>query len=292
MLREVVKINEELCNGCGLCIPNCHEGALQMIDEKARLISDLLCDGLGACLGHCPQDAITIEKREAEPYNEQKAIQHIIPQGKNTVVAHLKHLRNHNETAFMREGMEYLKSIREDLPFNLEDIISEMHKPKISVLHQAPGGGCSGSAERIIQKPRATSFSAVQQYGVSELCQWPVQMHLINPASSTFTGTDMVLAADCAGYAMGDFHNRLLIGKTLGIACPKLDQNTDSYIAKLLRLINEAKINTLTVVVMEVPCCSGLLQMAKMAISQSTRKIPLKMLKISVEGEVLKEEWV
>lgn len=293
MLREVVHIDEDLCDGCGECVPACHEGALQIIDGKARLISDLLCDGLGACLGHCPQGAITIEEREAEPYDEVRVIQLIIPQGINTVIAHLKHLRDHNEIQFMKQAMQYMQANRESLPFNLDDIIREMHKPKMGTMQHAHGGGCPGSAERSIQKPQAPAFTPVQTAGgLSELRQWPVQMHLINPASSMFTGSDMVLAADCAAFAMGDFHNRILKGKTLAIACPKLDQGQENYLSKVMRLIDEAKINTLTVVIMEVPCCSGLLQMARAAVAQSSRKIPLKMMKISVEGQVLTEEWV
>jgi hypothetical protein len=124
------------------------------------------------------------------------------------------------------------------------------------------------------------------------LQQWPVQLHLINPASSLFQNTDMVLAADCAAFAMGDFHNRVLKGKTLAIACPKLDQGQDVYMNKLVRLIEEARINTLTVVIMEVPCCGGLLQMAKTAIDQCNRKIPLKLMVVSTDGRILKEDWV
>jgi ferredoxin len=137
MLREVVNINEELCDGCGECVPGCHEGALQIIDGKARLISDLLCDGLGACIGHCPQGAITMEKREAEPYDEIKVIDLIIPKGKNTVIAHLKHLRDHNETAFMKQAMTHMQLHRSELPFNLDEVIREMHRPKIGVMQHA-----------------------------------------------------------------------------------------------------------------------------------------------------------
>ncbi len=292
MEREVVKINEELCDGCGLCIPTCHEGALQLIDGKARLISDLLCDGLGACLGHCPQGAITIEKREAEPYDEIKVIKLIIPQGKNTVIAHLKHLRDHNEIAYMRQAMEFMKSSRNSLPFNLDEVIHEMHKPEISHMHHAHGGGCPGSAEKTLIKSAPPTFVPVNPSPVSELQQWPVQMHLINPASSLFHNTDMVLAADCAAFAMGDFHQKVLKGKTLAIACPKLDQVQDIYLTKLMRLIDEARINTLTVVIMEVPCCGGLLQTAKSAVNKCSRKIPVKLMIISTDGKVLKDEWV
>jgi len=116
MIREIVKIDEELCNGCGDCVPNCHEGALQIIDGKARLISDLMCDGLGACLGHCPEGAITIEKREAEEYDEQLVISQMVKQGKNTVFAHLKHLQEHGETGFLTEALNYIKANKNDKP--------------------------------------------------------------------------------------------------------------------------------------------------------------------------------
>ena len=121
MEREMVKIDEELCNGCGLCIPGCHEGALQIIDGKARLISDLMCDGLGACLGHCPQGAITIEKREAEAYDETRVMEIMVTRGMNTVVAHLKHLKEHNETGFLREGVKYLRDNEDKLGFNFQE---------------------------------------------------------------------------------------------------------------------------------------------------------------------------
>jgi len=292
MIREVVKIDETLCDGCGNCIPNCHEGALQMIDGKARLISDLLCDGLGACIGHCPQGAINIEKREAEPYDEVKAIQLIIPKGKNTVVAHLKHLRDHNETEYMKEAVEYMRANKADLPFDLNEVIREMHRPKVGVMQQPHAGGCPGSQSRTIDRETAQTTTENQTEVTSQLRQWPVQMHLINPAAGHFKGSDMVLAADCVAFAMGDFHRKLLKGKTLAIACPKLDQGMDIYMEKITRLINEAQINTLTVVMMEVPCCGGLLQIVQRTAAQSSRKVPVKKMVISVEGEVMSEEWV
>ena len=137
MEREIVKINDELCDGCGKCVPNCHEGALQIIDGKAVLISDLMCDGLGACIGHCPQGAITIEKREAEAYNEVKVMAEMVLKGKNTVIAHLKHLRDHNEHGFMKEGMGYLQANKEKLGFDVNEVVAEMHKK------EEGGGGCS-----------------------------------------------------------------------------------------------------------------------------------------------------
>lgn len=294
MEREMIHIDETICDGCGQCIPACHEGALQIIDGKARLVSDLLCDGLGACLGHCPQDAITIEKREAEPYDEIQVMQNTIPKGKNTVIAHLKHLKDHHETGFLKEGLEYLQSNKESLPFNFMDVIKELngiHKPEHAVCSTS---SCPGSAERVLKPASPHAFSPVvaTHSQTSELRQWPVQMHLINPASSMFKNSDMVLAADCAGFAMGDFHQRILKGKTLAIACPKLDHDQETYLSKLIQLIDTARINTLTVVIMEVPCCSGLLQLAKNAKLQSQRKIPLKMIRVSAEGNILNDEWL
>jgi len=130
MDREIVKIDETLCDGCGLCIPNCHEGALQIIDNKARLISDLMCDGLGACIGHCPQGAITIEKREAEAYNETKVMVDMITKGKNTVIAHLTHLKDHQEYKLLEEGLNYLKANEQNLGFDLSEVITTVHNNK------------------------------------------------------------------------------------------------------------------------------------------------------------------
>jgi len=131
MKRDIIKIDEELCNGCGLCVPNCHEGALQVIDGKVRLISDLMCDGLGACIGHCPEGAITIEHREAEPYNETAVIEDMIAKGKNVIIAHLKHLKDHNETGFLNEGISYLKNNENNLNFDLNEVLNKIQNNEI-----------------------------------------------------------------------------------------------------------------------------------------------------------------
>ena len=149
MIREIVKIDEELCDGCGDCIPNCHEGALQIIDGKARLISELMCDGLGACLGHCPQDAITIEKREADEYDEDIVIAQMIKSGKATVFAHLKHLQEHGETGFLNQALTYIRANREAMPFEISEVHELLHGGK----EQKPGkagvvSGCPGSASQ------------------------------------------------------------------------------------------------------------------------------------------------
>lgn len=297
MIREVVKINEELCNGCGLCVPGCHEGALQIIDGKARLISDLMCDGLGACIGHCPQDAISIEKREAEAYDEAGVMELMVAKGMNTVLAHLRHLKDHNETGYLKEGVKYLRDHEDKLGFDLQQVISEVHA------HGVHGGGCPGSRSMEIERkgsvsgplkavsPSLAGVAVDADYLQSELRQWPVQLHLINPQAPYYRNADVLVAADCTAYAMGDFHQRHLKGKSLAIACPKLDSNQDTYLNKITAMIDYANINTITVMIMQVPCCGGLLQIVRQAVSAAQRKVPVKLLVVSVEGEVIKEEW-
>lgn len=309
MKRDILKIDEDLCNGCGQCVPNCHEGALQVIDGKVRLVSELMCDGLGACIGHCPEGAITIEKREAEPYNEVRVMEQMTGKGMNTIVAHLKHLKDHGETGFLKEGVMYLRENRNKLSFNPEEVINEVHNhgrepvafQKETVHsqllmhnhnHNHAGGGCPGSKAMVIEKINSpeVSNSAVDQ--PSELRQWPVQMHLLNPAAPYLRGADLLLAADCVAFTMGNFHSKHLRGKTLAIACPKLDHGTDVYIEKLTAMIDSARVNTITVMMMEVPCCGGLLQMVMAALSKASRKVPVKQSITSIAGEIISEEWI
>ena len=141
MIREIVKIDEEKCDGCGICIPNCHEGALQIIDGKARLVSELMCDGLGACIGHCPQDAITIEEREADAYDEIATISQMIKQGKSTVFAHLKHLQDHNETGYLQQALGFIKANREAMPFEISEVHELLHGGENQEVQGS--GGCA-----------------------------------------------------------------------------------------------------------------------------------------------------
>jgi NAD-dependent dihydropyrimidine dehydrogenase PreA subunit len=306
MKREIVKIDEEKCTGCGLCIPNCHEGALQIIDGKAVLISDLMCDGLGACLGHCPEGALEIETREAEAYDEPKVMAEMVKKTKNVVIAHLMHLKDHNEIEYLRQGLGYLTANSASIPHNTDEIIYTLeqyiptnnkheHKsekqPSMNIQAMHPqGGGCPGSQSKSF-KPVSISQVSTSEIP-SALAQWPVQMHLINPGASHFQNSDFVLAADCVAYALGGFHSKYLQGKTLGIACPKLDTNKEVYLEKLVRLIDESKVNTIAVLIMEVPCCGGLLQLAMNASQRAVRKVPVKAVTVGVQGEILSEEWV
>ena len=281
MKRKIISIDESKCNGCEQCLPGCPEGALQVINGKARLISDLFCDGLGACLGHCPEGAITIEEREAAPYDERQVIAGIARQGKAVIEAHLQHLRDHKETAYLQQALAYLREQ------GLEA------SPGTGGRGLAPGAsgfhGCPGS--------QVISFGAQHESGEpgpaaappSRLTHWPIQLHLISPLASHYRGADLLLAADCVPFAMGGFHEGHLKGKTLAIACPKLDQGQEVYLEKLTSLVNEAEVKSVTVMIMQVPCCSGLLHLARKAVERSGRSVPLRFLVVGLRGEILQE---
>jgi len=288
MKRKIIHIDAGLCNGCGNCIPNCPEGALQMIDGKARLVSDLFCDGLGACIGECPVGAIAIEEREAQPYDERQVMENIVKAGDNTIRAHLQHLASHGESGYLAEARAYLR------------------EQGIAVAEEAPQAeqprGCPGSQAREL-RPHGHAQAREHEHGhahahahegaaplASELAHWPVQLHLIPPNGPAFRQADVLLSADCVAYAFGDFHRRFLAGRSLAIACPKLDGQQDVYLDKLTALIDFAGIRSLTVLTMEVPCCRGLLQLALQAAGAAKRKIPVKWLEISVQGEILREQ--
>nr|WP_320134089.1 4Fe-4S binding protein [uncultured Holophaga sp.] len=275
MERQIIRIDEDKCNGCGKCAIGCPEGALQMIDGKARLVSEITCDGLGACIGDCPVGAISVETREAAPYDECLTLDHILPQGTNTLKAHLRHLADHGQTTYLHQALDYLKARQIPIPTYKE---TPMH------------AGCPGSAPRDIL--RAPAAPAAQEGLVSQLTQWPVQLHLIGPGNPTFQKADLLLAADCVGFTMADFNQRCLPGKKLAIACPKLDQNQEVYLDKLVALIDEAQVNTITVMIMEVPCCGGLLRLAQSATAKASRKVPLKVIVVGIDGGIRQESWV
>lgn len=279
MERQIIRIDEEKCDGCGLCAQGCPEGALQMIDGKARLVSEITCDGLGACVGDCPRGAITVETREAAPYDERLTLDNLIPKGANTLKAHLKHLHEHGQTTFLNQALDYLKERNVAIPDFKE---KTMHS------------GCPGSAPRqFIRAAGPVAPSDESRTGlVSQLTQWPVQLHLISPMNPVFEKADLLIAADCTAFAMADFNQKALPGKKLVIACPKLDQNQEVYLDKLVALIDEAQVNTITVMIMEVPCCGGLLRMAQTAAERATRKVPIKAVVVGVDGEIRKEAWV
>ena len=278
MLRKIINIDESKCDGCGDCVPVCAEGALQIIDGKVRLISDLFCDGLGACIGFCPRDALKIEEREAEPYDEMKVMQGIVKGGQNVIKAHLLHLREHNEIHYLQQAIQYLEQN------NLENpLLSE--KGQETDNHHA---GCPGShsIEINLDKP---DVQEVAERSPSFLSQWPIQLHLVSPVAPYYHGADLLLAADCTGFACPNFHQEFLKDKKIAIACPKLDTNKNIYIEKLIMMINQAGIKSITVLIMQVPCCKGLLQIAQQALQLADRQIPLKGIIVGINGAILDE---
>ncbi|MFC1675152.1 ATP-binding protein [Candidatus Omnitrophota bacterium] len=273
--RKIIKIDEAKCDGCGECIPNCPEGALKIIDGKARLISDLSCDGLGACIGYCPEGAITIEEREAEPYNERKVMETIVKQGKNTIEEHLEHLKGHGEHAYFKQAIDFLKEKNIEIP------------AQGAVHAHAHGQACPGSKIIDLRKkqkaPKEAFFAAKAE---SQLGQWPVQLRLVPAIAPFLNNADILVAADCVPFAYADFHQELLKGKILLVGCPKLD-NIDLYREKFKQILENNDIKSITNVHMEVPCCSGLISVIKEAIADSGKQVPFQDITISIKGERL-----
>ncbi len=268
--RKIIQINEKRCNGCGLCIPDCPEGALQIIDGKARLISDLFCDGLGACICGCPQNAIKVIERNAKPYNERKVMENIVKQGKNTIKAHLQHLKDHNETKFLDKALKFLKE--KNIKIELED----------NKMEQNNFGGCPGSAIREVNKDKSAKNNSEQE---SALRQWPVQLDLLPQQAPFFENSHLLISADCVPFTNANFHSKLLNDKSLVIGCPKLD-DIESYKEKLTEIFKNNRIKSVTVAIMEVPCCYGLSAITEEAVKDSRKKIPIIKEVIGVNGEV------
>ena len=266
-LRKIIEIDEDICNGCGNCIPNCSEGALQVIDGKARLISDLFCDGLGACIGECPIDAIKVVQREAEPYNETKVMENIARQGKNVIDSHLKHLKDHGETGLYNEALEYLKNN------NIEIVKDVKMTNKNSENEDRLPCGCPGSAVMDLR-------------GESKLRQWPIQIMLVPPTAPYLKGADLLIVADCVPFAYAGFHEDFLENKALLIGCPKLD-DSEFYMKKFTEIFRLNDIKSVTVVHMEVPCCFGMLSIVNQAVKDSGKDIPVKAVNIGIRGNII-----
>lgn len=282
MLRKIINIEEELCDGCGNCVPECHEGALQIIDGKARLISDLFCDGLGACLGHCPTGALTIEEREAEAYDERKVMDMIVKGGENVIVAHINHLMDHKEYDFATQAIDYLN----DHGIPIPERLTERNASK-SENSSCSTGGCPGSAELSFTSESNEPVNIGRHF--TALGQWPIQLHLLSPNAQFLRDSHLLLAADCCGFTAPNFHPDFLSGKSLAIACPKLDSNQQNYLDKLTIMVKENELKEITVMIMQVPCCRGLVQLAQKAIENSGRTIPLNAIVLDIHGEILQE---
>lgn len=270
MKRSIIKIDEDKCNGCGACIPDCPEGALQVIDGKARLISDLFCDGLGACTKACPQDAMTIEEREAEPYDEYKVMENIIRGGANVIKAHLKHLKDHGENKLFSQAVDALKNAGIEVP----------------ELEESAHQGCPGMMQKDFRdrKSNSTENNIKMQ---SELSNWPIQLKLMNPNAPYLYKSDLVIAADCTAFSYANFHSKFLKNKILIMLCPKLDTDLESYVEKLADIFEKQDIQSITIVHMEVPCCGGVEMIVKKALEKANKYIIVKDYTISLQGEII-----
>jgi ferredoxin len=286
MNRKIIRIDPDLCNGCGQCLPNCPEGALQLIDGKARLVSDLFCDGLGACIGTCPLGAIHSEEREAEPYDERKVMANIATQGANVIRAHLAHLDAHNEQAYLNQARYYLREHGIPLPDQGGAPSCRAAEPAAAAQEN---NGCPGSRlhDRRGVVPRHSAPEPAGKPMDSELKTWPLQLQLLNPQASFFDDADLLIAADCVPFAYSAFHNDFIRGKIPIIFCPKLDRTIDQYLEKLAAILTLHPVRSLHVVHMEVPCCSGTTALARQALARAGKEIPLHEYTISLQGQLL-----
>ena len=259
--RQIIRIDEELCNGCGECVTACAEGALQLVDGKARLVSETYCDGLGACIGDCPQGAISFEDREADQFDEEATVEHLSRIGRSPE-AHYAHMAEHAQAG---------------------------HDHAHAHAHAHGGGFACPSARTIDRRADACDDQPAHRGLVaSELRQWPVKLYLVNPAASFFQDSDLLLAADCTAFTYGAFHPDLLRGKTLVTGCPKFD-DLDLYLEKLTAILQNNRVRSITVAKMEVPCCSGLLRLAEAAVEASGKDVPVTSITIGLSGELIEE---
>lgn len=260
--RKIIQIEEDKCNGCGLCVPNCAEGAIQIIDGKAKLVKDSYCDGLGACLGHCPQDALHVIERDADEFDEEEAMKFV----------------------------ESLKTKKEEAPVKPVAVAAPVGGCSTSDHgHAHAGGGCPGSRMRMLkQEPAVTNSTTVNNNDIEikikpQLRQWPVQLSLVPTNAPYFENADLLVCADCVPFAYPNFHLDLLKNKVVVVGCPKLD-NIGEYTNKLTDIIEKNNLNSVTVAHMEVPCCSGIVRAVDQAAANSTKNIPVHKVKIGIDG--------
>ncbi|MBW1806225.1 MAG: 4Fe-4S binding protein [Deltaproteobacteria bacterium] len=245
--RKIIEIDEELCDGCGQCVPSCAEGAIQVVDGKARLVADIYCDGLGACLGECPVGALNVVEREADEFDEE--------------------------------------AVEEYLSAKVQDEVPEAETlpcgcPSTQLKTFVPSGSCEEA-----NRP------AIQESTVSELSHWPVQIKLVPPTAPFLKGADLLVAADCTPVAYPDFHRDFLKGKVVMLGCPKFD-DVEEYVQKFADIFSAADIKSVTIAVMDVPCCQGLPIIIDRGMEKAGKKIPVEKVVISARGEILGRERI
>lgn len=264
MKRKIIEINETLCNGCGDCIVGCAEGALQLIDGKAKLVKEQYCDGFGDCVGVCPTGALQIIEREADGFDEQATIEHVRNLG----------------------GEEAVRRM-------LDAAVD--HEKKEKAMPQSGTAGCPGLKLRFggrpkEEKPPAETAAVSGQVIRSDLDQWPIQLHLVPPTAPFFEGRELVVLSTCSPVASPDVHWRYVRGRSLVVACPKLDR-TEGYVEKLAAILAQNSIPKVIIVRMEVPCCGGLTMITKQAHAASGRTdLAIEEVTVGLDGELLKTE--
>lgn len=237
MKRKIIEIDEEKCTGCGLCIPGCAEGALAIVNGKARIVRDMFCDGLGACLGHCPEGALRIIEREAEDFDEAAAMEHVRKTG------------------------------------------------SMPGAPARPSGCPSAAMLRMTPAPRPNAPGET----ASALSHWPVKIRLVPPHAPFLNNADLLIAGDCCPAASPDFHSRFLDGRVVMLGCPKFD-NAAEYVERLARIFTQAEPRSVTVLEMEVPCCSGMSRIVAQALARSGRNIPCARRIVTRDGRSTEEK--
>ncbi|MFH1488977.1 MAG: 4Fe-4S binding protein [Pseudomonadota bacterium] len=243
--RKIIKIDEDLCDGCGMCVPSCAEGAIEVIDGKAKLVAEVYCDGLGACLGECPTGALTVVEREADEFDEE-AVEH------------------------------YLSSKKEEKVPQGETMACGC--PSSQIQSFIPSSPCQEANKPVMREP-----------GGSALSHWPVQIRLVPPTAPFLKGADLLVASDCTPVVYPNFHRDFLDGRVVMVGCPKFD-DVQEYIQKFADIFKTADIKSVTVLVMEVPCCQGLPVIIEKGMEKAGRKVPLEKVVIGVKGDILGRE--
>ncbi|OVE73979.1 hypothetical protein BVX94_02090 [bacterium B17] len=261
--RKIITIDEDLCNGCGECVTACAEGALQIVDGKAKLVKEQFCDGFGDCIGDCPTGALKIEERESEDFDEEATKQ-------------------------------YLRETQGEEAVTRMEAAAEVHEQKAAAPQRPQGGGCPGMRMRenlkeAEEKQAAPSSGLPGKINESELNQWPVQIHLVSPGAPFFQNKEMVVLSTCSPIASADVHWRFMRGRSVVVGCPKLDR-TEGYAEKLGEILKDPSIPKVIVVRMEVPCCGGLTTIVEEAVRLSGRSdLEFENVVVSLTGEVIEQ---
>ncbi len=248
--REIIKIDEDLCNGCGECVPSCAEGSLQIVNGKAKMIADKYCDGLGACLGHCPQGALSVIVREADPFDEEAVEELLATQKAEQKGAGIMPMTGH-----------------------------------------APSGGCPSKGLMNLRPAAKPIANATGSPVLSTLSHWPVQLCLVPSNAPFLKNADLLLTADCVAVSLPDYHARYVPGKVVLMGCPKFD-DAPMYVERLAAILRENEINSITILQMEVPCCSAMSTILEQAKLKAGVEVAIELIIVSRAGQIMIQEKI